>query len=84
MNILFHKNAWADYKFWQDNDKSIVKKINQTIKAIEENPFEGIGKLEPLKHNLKGLWSRRINFDHRIIYKVEDHTLYIIQCRYNY
>ncbi len=84
MNILFHKNAWEDYQFWQNNDKSIVKKINQRIKAITENPFEGIGKPEPLKHNLSGLWSRRINFEHRIIYKVEDYTLYIIQCRYHY
>ena len=84
MNILFHKNAWEDYQFWQNNDKSIVKKINQMIKAITENPFEGIGKPEPLKHNLSGLWSRRINFEHRIIYKVEDYTLYIIQCRYHY
>ena len=64
-------NAWKNYLFWQKEDKSILKRINQLIKEILRHPFSGTGKPEPLKGNLKGLWSRRINHEHRLVYIVE-------------
>jgi len=84
MKIVFMDEAWEDYLFWQQTDKSILKKINQLIKEISRTPFEGTGKPEPLKENLAGFWSRRINLEHRIVYKVENNSLFILQCRYHY
>lgn len=84
MKIVFMDEAWEDYLYWQQIDKAILKKINQLIKEITRTPFEGIGKPEPLKENLAGFWSRRINLEHRLVYKVEGNTLYILQCRYHY
>ena len=82
--ILFDENAWEDYQYWLSHDIKILKRINELIKDIMQNPFTGIGKPEPLKHALKGYWSRRITHEHRIIYKVAGDTLFIAQLRYHY
>ena len=71
MTKQFTDEAWKDYLYWFENDKKQLKKINELLKEIERSPFEGIGKPEPLKFNLKGFWSRRIDHEHRIVYKVE-------------
>jgi len=84
MNLIFSSKVWEDYLYWQETDKSQVKRINLLIKAIQQNPFEGIGKPEPLKHSLSGYWSRRINDEHRIVYKVTGGDLFIAQLRYHY
>ncbi len=84
MNKNFTDNAWEDYEYWIENDKKIIKKINSLIKDIERNGNSGIGKPEPLKHELSGFWSRRITDEHRLIYNIEDNTINIIQCRYHY
>jgi toxin YoeB len=84
MKIKFHEGAWAEYLYWQQTDKAVVKRINQLIKDIQRSPFDGIGKPEPLRHDLSGLWSRRINDEHRLVYSVDSDMLTIIQCRYHY
>jgi len=84
MKIIFSKNAWEDYLYWQRVDKKLVKRINLLIQDIQRSPFEGIGKPEPLKHALSGYWSRRINDEHRFVYKVEDDSLFIAQLRHHY
>jgi len=84
MILIFSEHAWEDYLFWQKTDKRILKRINQLIKEIQPSPFEGIGKPEPLKHGLAGYWSRRINDEHRIVYKIENKSMFIAQLRYHY
>lgn len=84
MKIIFSTNAWEDYLYWQQTDKSTLKKINTLIKDIQRNKFEGKGKPEPLKYELSGCWSRRINTEHRLIYKVYSDDIYILACRYHY
>lgn len=84
MNLLFFSKGWDDYLYWQQTDKKVLKKINDLIKGISRNPYEGTGKPEPLKHSYTGYWSRRITDEHRIIYKVEDTTVKIVQMRYHY
>jgi len=84
MRIIFSKNAWEDYTSWQTEDKKILKKINNLIKEIQKSPYEGIGKPEPLKFDLAGLWSRRIDLEHRLVYKIENDDLLIYACRYHY
>lgn len=84
MRIIFMADAWEDYLYWQKNDKSILKKTNALIKESMRTPFEGTGKPEALKENLAGFWSRRINLEHRLVYKVEDEAIFILQCRYHY
>jgi len=84
MNLTFAPKAWDSYLYWQKTDKAIVKRINTLIKEIQRSPFEGVGKPEPLKHALSGFWSRRINDEHRIVYKVNDNTILIAQLRYHY
>jgi toxin YoeB len=84
MNILFTGESWADYLFWQDNDKRMVRKINELIKIIKRTPFQGIGKPEPLKHQLKGFWSRRIDLANRLVYEIREKEIVIISCRYHY
>jgi toxin YoeB len=84
LNLVFSDNAWEDYTYWQSNDKKIVQRINQLIKEIIRDPHGGIGKPEPLKHGLSGYWSRRINDEHRIVYKADKNNLYIAQLRYHY
>ena len=76
----FTDNAWEDYLYWQDNDKKILKKINTLIKDIERNAYEGIGKPEPLKFELQGFWSRRINTEHRLVYIIDGDSVIIAQC----
>jgi len=84
MKITFSTNAWEHYLYWQSVDKKIVKRINLLIKDIKRSPYNGIGKLEPLKHGLASYWSRRINDEHRIVYKFQDNTVLIAQLRYQY
>lgn len=82
--IIFSKNAWEDYIFWQAENKKILKKINALIKDIQSTPYSGIGKPEPLKYDLTGLWSRRIDREHRLVYQVNENELLIYNCRYHY
>lgn len=84
MRYVFSSSAWEDYLYWQKMDRAIVKRINRLIREIAREPFRGPGKPEPLKHGLSGYWSRRINDEHRIVYKVADDQLYIAQLRYHY
>ena len=84
MKLLFSEQAWEDYLYWQKTDKKIVQRINVLIKEASRNPFEGTGKPEPLKHALSGYWSRRINDEHRFVYKPTDEALLIAQLRYHY
>jgi toxin YoeB len=84
LKLVFSDNAWEDYLYWQKTDKKILRRINKLIKEIKRNPFEGIGKPEPLKHALSGFWSRRINDEHRIVYKATGDSIHIAQLRYHY
>ena len=84
MKLIFSENAWEDYLYWQNTDKKILKRINKLIKDIQRNKYEGIGKPEPLKHNLSGYWSRRINVEHRLVYKIEKNRIMIAQLRHHY
>lgn len=84
MILSWATKAWEDYLYWQDIDKKTLKRINVLIKDIQRQPFEGIGDPEPLKHNWSGYWSRRIDREHRLVYKVTDDAIVIVQCRYHY
>ena len=84
MKLIFSENAWEDYLYWQNTDKRNLNRINTLIKDILRNKFEGLGKPEPLKHNLAGYWSRRINHEHRIVYKIENDAVLIAQLQYHY
>lgn len=84
LNIQFEDNGWDDYQYWVNNDRKKLKKINKLIDACRRDPFEGEGKPEPLKDNLAGFWSRRIDLENRLVYTVIDDILYIAQCRYHY
>lgn len=84
MLICFYNQAWVDYQYWQSTDRKMLKKINELIKDIQRTPFSGIGKPEPLKHELSGRWSRRINGEHRLVYSINNKNLIIIQCRFHY
>ncbi len=84
MRILFIKESWEDYIYWQQNDKMVLKRINLLIKEIQRDHFRGIGKPEPLKHDMSGYWSRRIDDQHRLVYKIIDSNIIIAQCRYHY
>jgi toxin YoeB len=84
MKLVFAEHAWEDYLYWQRTDKKTLQRINQLIKEIQRMPFAGIGKPEPLKHSLSGYWSRRINDEHRIVYKVDNDSMFIAQLRYHY
>ena len=84
MNLIFSDNAWDDYLYWQKTDVKMVKRINTLIKNVQRTPFEGIGKPEPLKHALSGYWSRRINDEHRMTYKIDNDSILIAQLRYHY
>ncbi len=80
MRLLWEDRAWNDYVGWQTRDKKKLKRINDLIKDIKRHPFEGIGKPEPLKHNLNGLWSRCIDDENRIVYYEQDEIIYIVAC----
>lgn len=89
MNIEFTKIAWEDFCYWIENDETQVEKIKELINIIRNDPFKGIGKLEPLKFGLKGFWSRRISGEHRLVYQIigkkgVDQKCIIIQCRFHY
>jgi len=84
MSIVFSKNSWEDYLSLLDEDKNMLKKINELIKDIQRTPFEGKGKPEPLKYDLAGFWSRRIDREHRLVYRVEDKEILIYSCKYHY
>jgi len=83
VNLVFSREAWEEYLVWQREDPRTVARINQLIKEIMRDPYRGIGKPEPLKHALRGYWSRRINAEHRIVYRGEG-DLWIAQLRYHY
>ncbi len=82
--LVWTDEAWADYLYWQGQDKKTLKRINKLIQETMRIPFEGIGKAEPLRENLAGFWSRRIDDTNRLVYAVEDVYLTIISCRYHY
>ena len=84
MPVKFSDHAWEDYLFWQAKDKAILKRINLLLRDIQRSPFEGIGKPEPLKHQLAGFWSRRIDDEHRLVYAIQDDCVLVAQCRYHY
>ena len=84
MNKSFTDEAWDDYQYWVENDKKQLKRINKLIKEIDRNPYEGIGKPEPLRANLQGYWSRRIDREHRIVYTVENRQIVYISFRFHY
>ncbi len=84
MSILFSSQGWEDYLYWQQTDKKVLKKLNELIKDISRDSYDGLGKPEALKHALAGYWSRRITDEHRLDYKVEGTILKIAQARYHY
>jgi toxin YoeB len=84
VNLVFSREAWEEYLVWQREDPQTVKRIHQLIKEIMRDPYRGIGKPEPLKHALQGYWSRRINAEHRIVYRVVKGDFWIAQLRYHY
>ena len=84
MRIIFSKNAWEEYLSWQNEDKKMLRKINDLIKDIFRTPFTGIGKPEALKFDLTGYWSRRIDREHRLVYQYINDELLIYSCRYHY
>jgi toxin YoeB len=89
MNFEFTLNAWEDFGYWLEHDQEIVLKIKDLLNDIKRNPFQGLGKPEPLRYDLKGFWSRRITGEHRLVYKIEgtkgtNQKCYILQCRYHY
>ena len=81
---VWSAHAWEDYLYWQTQDKKILKRINQLIKDIDRNGYEGIGKPEPLKYELQGYWSRRIDDEHRLVYRIVDNNIEIVSCRLHY
>jgi toxin YoeB len=84
VKLIFAEQAWQDYLYWQENDRKLLDRINTLLREIQREPFSGIGKPEPLKHALRGYWSRRINDEHRIVYRVDGDALLIAQLRYHY
>ena len=84
LNIMWTAEAWEDYVYWQGQDRKTLKRINQLIKDMQRSPFEGIGKPEPLKENLTGFWSRRIDETNRLVYEIEGTQINIVSCRYHY
>ena len=84
MRVSFTENSWKDYISWQTEDKKTLKRINDLIKAISRDPFSGVGKPEPLKSNLTGYWSRRIDKKNRLVYEVLEQEIIIVSCKYHY
>ena len=83
MNVRFSARAWSQYLDWQETDRKALKKLNALIKECQRTPFSGSGKPEPLKGELSGWWSRRIDQEHRLVYRASQTSLEIIQCRYH-
>ena len=84
MKLVFSEKAWEDYLHWQNTDRKTLKRVNALIREAQRAPFEGIGKPEPLKHALAGYWSRRIDSEHRMVYKIDGDSMLIAQLRYHY
>lgn len=84
MKFLFTELSWEDYLYWQKNDKQKLKRINELLKDISRSPYAGIGKPEPLRFNYSGFWSRRIDEEHRLIYRVVEDEIQIAKCRFHY
>ncbi|MFP4302741.1 MAG: Txe/YoeB family addiction module toxin [Alkalispirochaetaceae bacterium] len=84
MRYVFTQQAWDDYQHWVKSDKRVLRRLNELIKATARDPFEGIGKPEPLRHQLQGYWSRRISDEHRFVYTVSGDDLIIVACRFHY
>ena len=84
MRLSFVDESWEDYFHWQKTNKKILNKINKLIKDISRTPYNGIGKPEPLKHKYRGFWSRRIDGEHRLIYRVTEEEIWIVKCRFHY
>ena len=84
MKFVFTELSWEDYLYWQKNDKQKLKRINELLRDISRNPYDGIGKPEALKFNYAGFWSRRIDEEHRLIYRVVDYEIQIVKCRFHY
>ena len=84
MKLIFADVAWDDYLYWQHQDRRMVARINTLIKAVQREPFAGIGKPEPLKHALAGYWSRRITDEHRMVYRIDRDSMLIAQLRFHY
>lgn len=89
MTFEFTEHGWDDFVYWIETDTDIVQKIKELLQDIKKTPFQGIGKPEPLRHSLKGYWSRRITGEHRLVYKIDgkkgiDQKCYILQCRFHY
>lgn len=84
MKLVFSEQSWADYLHWQATDRRILERVNTLLREIARQPFQGIGKPEPLRHALKGYWSRRIDGEHRLVYKIEADSVLIAQVRFHY
>ncbi len=84
MKFVFVEESWEDYLYWQKTDKKMLQKINTLLKDITRTPFSGIGKPEALKHKYRGYWSRRIDLEHRLIYKINEDEILIAKCRFHY
>lgn len=84
MIVFWAEQAWEDYLYWQETNRKSIVRINTLIKAIKREPFSGLGDPEPLKHHWSGYWSRRIDREHRLVYKVTNETVIVVQCRYHY
>ena len=84
MKLCFVDESWEDYHYWQKTNKKMLHKINKLIKDISRSPYDGIGKPEALKYKYRGLWSRRIDGEHRLIYKVKEEEIWIVKCRFHY
>jgi len=84
MRLVFTESAWQDYLWFQEKDRRLLKRINALVKDSMRTPFEGLGKPKPLKADLSGYWSRRINSEHRLVYEITETDIVIIACRYHY
>ena len=84
MKLLWEERAWVDYLYWQMQDRKTLKRINDLLKDVQRNAYEGIGKPEPLRENLSGCWSRRIDETNRLVYRIQDGSLYTLACRGHY
>ena len=84
MKLVFDEDAWDDYLYWQQHDRTLLKKLNRLIEECTRTPFDGTGKPEPLRGDFSGWWSRRITEEHRLVYRVEADSLLIAQCRFHY
>lgn len=84
MNLIFSDRAWDDYRYWQETDRRMLRRVNELLKDIKRSPFDGIGKPEPLRHQLAGFWSRRIDSEHRLVYAMTQNGIEIASCRYHY